>query len=117
MKYIKTYESMITNFKVFETLNENDPQVGDYVIAECNGNISNKKLIDFVNNTIGKLIINDYDHLLKSFEYIVKYDYVPKDLKEYYFNVTGSKAFYKLKYWSPDKNDLLTIIEQTKYNL
>ena len=105
------------HLKLYEELNIDEPERGDYVIAECTKNVSNKKMIDFVNNTIGILINAEYDHLIGTFEYTVKYDDIPEEISEYYFSISGTKCFYELKYWSKSKEELMSIIAARKYNL
>jgi len=105
------------HLKLYEELNIDQPERGDYVIAVCTENVSNKKMLEFVNNTIGKLMLSEYDSLIDTFEYTVKYDEIPEELSEYYFSISGTKCFYELKYWSKNKKDLETIISANKYNL
>jgi hypothetical protein len=117
------------HLKYFEIINEGDPEVGDYVFVYI-GNDHGKMWQDYINNSIGKIIINNTasgfiveytlsDYIIDNFlrhkeEYDRKYIIVKDD---------GSKVIKmhfkksEIKKWSNDKNDLEAIIAQKKYNL
>ncbi len=45
---------MITKFKLYEQLNINEPQIGDYVL--CDEVDSEIIRVDFIRNNIGKIV-------------------------------------------------------------
>jgi hypothetical protein len=49
---------MITNFKIFETINNKEPKKDDYIICNMNmGNMFTKQCdVDYINNHIGKIL-------------------------------------------------------------
>jgi hypothetical protein len=114
MKYIK----------LFEDINQDEPQIGDYVIAELKHNEYPALIRSFINNNIGMYIHNDRSDVLPI---LVKYVNIPENVDddEYCFNdynkntQTGTWYFNKeqLKYWSKNKEDLEIMISQMKYNL
>ena len=108
---------MITQFKIFESINR-QPEVGDYVIIDPLVGNSLIYLKDYFNTHIGiiKKII-DYNCIIE-FE-----DSPRKELgNPKYVNDRYNFAF--LKYWSDNKEDLIPYIEEKlldqkskKYNL
>lgn len=117
MKHIKTFENI------------NIPQVGDYVIMNFNANnfsLADNYLyteyIEFVNNTIGKIIKIEYDRYDK-YKYIVtEYENVPDSIR-YHFNKDGYNKFTdksdvrRISAFSRNKEDLEIILQAKKYNL
>lgn len=68
--------------KHLKKFNENTskPKIGDYVLIETDS--SNKKIVDFINNTIGKIIHIDDNKIdiwgnISIGDILVKYDNVP----------------------------------------
>jgi len=120
MKHIKTYE----NIK-----NEPEPQIGDYVI--CNEKLTLHKLYEnFISNTIGKFIeINNGQYNFNTkYKYIILYKNIPKKIKQLYSFQTVFLRIKKNNYirpmqkeeiihFSPDKEELKTMIAAKKYNL
>ena len=119
MKYIKTYEDMIVD-------NENEPQIGDYVIvyADFNrtldGNVFQNvdfdhKLKNYINNEIGKVIrYNDFAP-----KYLVQYENM---LPSYFDKVTDEMdriSFFsaEIDFWSSNKEDCEVYLASKKYNI
>lgn len=96
MKYLKTFESV------------NEPQVGDYVSCEENDEYFTSY---FISNNIG-VIIDVQDDL-----YFVKYNNIPKDIKEYFDEYCRDMLRDEIKFWSKSKEDVDKYIATKKYNL
>lgn len=117
---------MITQFKMFESVNDGEPEVGDYVI--CHSHMSFfTEVNDFTKTNIGKLI--KIDSQSDKYEggdnieiiYIVRYEKVPRTLDLLFFKEYGGDSIimYKddIKYWSKNKKELEKVIESEKYNI
>ena len=88
---------MITQFKIFENIpNNTQPKVGDYVLLKTNSQTYKDSEIvnNFINNTIGKIIILSGDLIT------VKFDNVPLKIEDYfskeygrYGDITYSRVF------------------------
>lgn len=122
---------MITNFKIFEELNENNPNINDYVLLVDNQ--------DFFMKNIGKIkfiVKNDEQENVYIIEY--KEDIIPEKPRVYFkskiemkqllnthnYDVELNKdCFYylclldRIKYWSSNKEDLEIILDMNKYNI
>jgi len=102
------------HIKVYDNLDNNEPEEGDYVI--CKEHSLNKYFVLFLENNIGKIIkINDY-------RYFITYDNIPEECNDYfmlYFCNFKTRDFFKseIKYWSKNKKDLEIILQANKYNL
>jgi len=114
---------MITKFKIYEKLNVNEPEVGDYVICynyETDDVLFRDK---FTSNNIGKLMeiqnLNHYNEI--EYSYMVKYDFLPDELDWLNFKDLGKYvlSFYKndIKYWSKNREDLEMILQTNKFNI
>lgn len=112
---------MITNFKLFESLNR-PPQNGDYVLIDYEqyDHGFHKPWHDFYISNIGQIINFDFD----SNSYKIKFQMteLPKDFPRGYFriedgNYTENYYLKNLKYWSEDKEDIETLLSKDKYNL
>jgi len=113
---------MITKFKLFETLNEGEPEVGDYVIVDMYNSDSDNIIKDFRSNSIGLIWKKEDDDFL-----YIKYFNIPKNILKYFYfsdysdglNIGNSIFINKkwIKYWSKDKEELEPIISAKKYNL
>jgi len=110
---------MITKFKIFENVNENEPEVGDYVIASSNDFLID--LNEFTKNRIGRLYNIFKPLYVDDLSYTVIYDNIPKELDCYTFKVYDEEAISldkeDIKYWSKDKEDLEKILMTNKFNL
>lgn len=115
---------MITNFKIFESINKSKkPNIGDYVILKNDiyQTQSQPEIVSYINTHIGKIIdikIKNYkiksikpDNYVKNEIILIEYDY-PK-----YKIQTKIYRFDDIKYWSNDYNDLLSLLKTIKYNL
>ena len=103
---------MITKFKLYEAVNFDDPEIGDYVIANtCDGD-NNASII--INNNIG--VISDI-------EYNKAYNYEQPFCVEYTGFDFGENTDYwwfdekDLVYWSKNKEELELLLQTNKYNL
>lgn len=111
MKYIKQFEDTI----------EQEPQIGDYVIA-IDSEI--KSLNSFLMNSIGKIIcrysvVND-SITDNGTDYLISYKNIPEDIKQSDFHwPEDSRPFYKKEiiHISHNKEDLKIYIDAIKYNL
>lgn len=107
MKYLKTYEKS----------NERKLQVGDYVICEDRGIF---ELANFTMNNIGQFVKMDSDGF-----YIIRYENVPKELKNSMVYISNNKKYYdcvimeksEIKHWSKNKEDLYIYLDVNKYNV
>lgn len=108
MKYLKTYE-----------YKNSKPKIGDYVII--NPYINNTiEIYHWILNHIGKIIDIEND-LGDRAMYIVKYENIPNEWKGY-FSYSDEKNIRKInrfgiKHFSPDKEDLETILLSNKFNI
>ena len=93
---------MITKFKVFETLNEGEPEIGDYVIVNVNGR--NKEKSKIINSGIGKIV--NYGFLYYYVEFKINDDLDVVQLKR-----------ENILFFSTDIEDLEPIIQSKKYNI
>lgn len=115
---------MITKFKLFESVNDGTPGVGDYVIINENSDTYSADALKFINNSIG--------HIWKSPDnssnyFLVKYNDIPKDVLFYFaysdysngLKIGNSILIFteNVKYWSKDEEELIPLIQATKYNL
>lgn len=123
MRFLKTYKKL-TTVNLFENLNQNEPEIGDYVIiyhedfieCYCDGT----DLIDFFRNNIGKLTQIGYNNELKSYK--IKFDeYLPEYDPFCNSTLSTSKEIFVDKEdilrWSKNKEDLEILQFQQKYNL
>ena len=95
---------MITEFKIFESINEGKPRKDDYVIIKINDIIYEiGKIINYKKNSI-------YPYLV---EFDENFDYYQYGLSENYTSVESDEILY----WSNNKEDLEIIIKSQKYNL
>lgn len=104
---------MITNFKLFESINIGKPKKDDFVI--CNVTMENtftkQSSVDYVNKHIGKIISIQYNRWNNEKKYCVEYS------GENNFLIRFNTSIDKIKYWSKDYNDLLPLLKATKYNI
>ena len=114
---------MIIKFKIFESLNQGEPKIGDWVICELMQNISeiipdNETLDTFISSNIGRIV--RYENLSDCHSYYVRYKTkIPYNIKKW-FDVDIFKfdfAREEIKYWSKNKNELELIVAAKKYNL
>jgi hypothetical protein len=119
MKYLRKFE--------FYDLIPNGPSIGDYIVAETFGLLTNKTLssriiegIEFIHNNVGTLkniVQNDNP-------YIVKY-YFPNSILDKFKDDTDNidtldECNFKkenILFWSSSKEDSEKFLEGKKYNL
>ena len=107
---------MIVKFKLYESINEDKPEIGDYVICEDSTN-GDKNLLEFENTHIGRIFADD--HPLEEWNYLVKYENFPFSLRSFFTFSENSRAFSlsEIKHWSKNKEDLEHVLNAKKYNL
>ena len=115
---------MITKFKLFESVNDGTPGVGDYVIVNETEeeNFYSDDALNFINNSIGIIFKKAGAH-----SFLIKYFDIPKNIIVYFQYSDYSDglkvgngiltSIKKIKYWSKDKEELIPLIQATKYNL
>jgi len=110
---------MITKFKLFENITHNSrPQVGDYVLINCNQNNylpTYNAFKKFIDNNIGQVISTS------STVIIVKYENIPDDIKDY-FTKSDKESYRRFSLHeviesSNNKNELEKYFTAKKYNL
>lgn len=108
---------MITKFKLYESVDEGEPKLGDYVICfeEDSGD---EKFDNFLLNNIGKVI----GYNSGNYDYTIKYYYAPKEYLFYFGSVGNDKLCRPMMkkeiiHWSENKEELVSFIESNKYNL
>jgi len=105
---------MIIKFKIFESLNDNSPQVGDYVICHEGTMLQEYELCDFLKSNIGQII--NISGFLNA-NYRVKYKKRPAGSPAFYFytfeNIRNIRNFdiSEIKHWSKNKEDLEPIAQ------
>jgi len=104
---------MITKFKIYESLNEYSPKIGDHVLIESRSDYFKK-----YENKIGKIVDVDIskdkvDH--KKMLYYVNF-YI-SETHNYIGNRREPIYGFEIKYWSDDIKELNKIIDLKKYNL
>jgi hypothetical protein len=93
---------MITKFKLFENMNEGEPEVGYYVIL----NISTYVFMP-----------DEFDNIQKLKNDICKITDIKKSKKIYVINDCWLASIDDIKYWSKNKEDLEPILNGKKYNI
>lgn len=122
MKYIKTYKSL------YESVNEKELQIGDYVICSENDPGSVEEIQNFINNNIGKFIryrIDTDTRVSLQFDHMIQYEYVPPEIIEEDFDFGENSNEYntrlmkksEIKYWSENKEDLEQLLLNNKFNI
>jgi len=109
---------MITKFKLFEEISIL-PKVNDYVIINKNEyQFKPKMWLNFISSNIGQIIDIQYEHGGTSNIYTIKFENVPEDIQEnYLYQNKGEFKIEKLKYWTPNKNELEILLNSNKYNI
>jgi hypothetical protein len=115
---------MITKFKIFESINEGIPKIGDYVIINNHeDDFYSDKALNFLNNSIGYIFKN-----AGKYSFLVKYFDIPEyDIKVYFQYsdyLDGLKVgnailvnIKNIEYWSRDIKEIEDILKGKKYNL
>lgn len=122
---------MITKFKLYEIVNEGEPQVGDYIVL-CD--VFNDKLTEFGNNHIATITHRGRREHQHTDEFILRYENVPAYVMKIlnrnespsgrfqasdYFETPLLRLSTLLKngYWSNSKEELEDYLMAKKYNL
>ena len=113
---------MITKFKLYEAINQGEPEVGDYVIANSkDAHSDNVKKV--FNTTIGQIksIHNRYGFLDS---YVVLYGvptYSTSEMKDTDSHIVAVYKWWftprEIEYWSKNKSELEDLLLMKKYNL
>lgn len=109
---------MITKFKLYEEMNNGDPQIGDYAIIYKNNcfNIDYfdgeiQKFYKFVNNNIG-IIINITDNYIR-----IKYQNIPENILIFFDENLTLNAEKKVVIYAGTKNNLEMKLSAKNFNL
>jgi len=107
---------MITKFRLYETLNQGHPEIGDYAIIDYSDNEKsqlNKNYYNFITSMIGK-IVEPNPYWKDKFLFQIDYG---GDI----FNYGGTNyrlvKSNQIRYWSKNKEDLEFILLQKKFGL
>ena len=104
--------------KFNENINENEPEIGDYVI--CHSDESGEKsLNEFTSVNIG-IIIDKTSKDMINYPYSIKYDDLPSKLSSYTNNNDYNTIPFKkeeILYFSKNKEDLELILNTKKFNI
>jgi hypothetical protein len=94
---------MITKFKIYESLNDGEPEKGDYVIVNVNDKNYSKHIVDEVNSNIFRLIdiIYQENHITYVIDYLERWLISRKEII----------------YWTKDKKDLELTLKANKFNI
>jgi len=115
---------MITNFKIFENVNNDEPEIGDYVACVVNERYfeyNEDMFMNFVKKSIGEIIdkrlSNGFGN--NTYYYIVKYYNIPKIILNY-FKFDGTVIYAEqneIVYFSKREEDVELYFTSKKYNL
>ena len=95
---------MITEFKIYESLNDEEPKVGDYVICRTE---FNNDLNLFLDNNIGEIIAIDFDFYES---YQIYFNDIPESV-----SIPFSRD--NIIYWTNDKYELELKLQANKFNI
>jgi len=111
MKYIKKFEkSNVDKLKY---------QIGDYVICQEKGWLPSSNFLiflDFIGNNIGQIVNKN----TSVYDYIVKYENIPKEIKDYFNHQNGTSrdmTEFEIINHSKNKEKLETILNIKKFNI
>lgn len=106
---------MITNFKIFESINVGEPKVGDYVIIKYFNEfgLPDKNFEECLKNNIGQ--IREVDKVDN--DYVIEYSELHKKLLKIFNNNLVPFNKKHIEYWSESKEELEALIRSKKYNL
>jgi len=113
---------MITKFRIFES-NEDEPEVGDYVICYEDGPVRDTRINTFLLDNIGQIIEIDNEDEQEKWKFLVQFEnFSDTYVKAHYFNDYNKDGCRKMskddiKFWNSDRNMLEAIIIAKKYNL
>jgi len=107
--------------KFYESIDKDEPLIGDYVICEIN---INTPVYNYINSHVSKLIkIYTYANIQEF--YVIQYDEVPDNIRNQFIKIHKNEKFvytYEtgrtgIKYWSKDKKKLELILKTDKFNI
>ena len=105
---------MITKFKLYEAINQGEPEIGDYVLCEFPSNgFYDTELRKYINITnIGHIV-----YIAESSLCLVQFDYLPKKYST--IGLPGQRYISSIyiKYWAKSKEELEEFLTTKKYNL
>jgi len=96
MKYLKHFE-----------MNENEPQIGDYVIVNYNINQNSPAYVNYINTHIGKLYNKRRSEKFGN-KLVCDIDYI---------DIVNTSYIEDIEFWSKDKGELEAIIQSKKFNI
>jgi len=105
---------MITNFKLFEEICKDEPEIGDLVVCNESESYSDSEIITFTSNNIGEYIRYDTEFMQP---YVIHYEEIPKNLEKYFSHNERNMSLDEIKYISKNKDELEYIIQSNKFNL
>ena len=122
---------MITKFKIYETINNGKPQVGDFVICDVSEQYSRSDLLFFVTTEAIDFISKNIGYIWKiptPENYLVKYFNIPENLEKFIFHYSDYSKGLKsgnsilidienIKHWSKNKEELKPFLVANKYNI
>jgi len=101
--------------KFYERLNENTPEVGDYVIVDRQKEYrGDNDIYSFTSNNIGK-IFSYGDNI--NYPYSVEFSDIPYNIKNNFYENRRNYRDYEILYCSKDKEELYKILQAKKFNL
>lgn len=126
MKHIKPYSSR----NIFGDKQNKELEIGDYVLLGDNRIVRYAdEIIDnitnFVSTHIGqyiKLLKKEQEDVMFDWIYVIQYDNVPEELKDYFLSENGFETCKRTNreniiHFSKNKEDLEPYINSKKYNL
>jgi hypothetical protein len=99
------------HLKYFESVNDGEPKVGDYVIVDRKTELD---VYDFTSNNIGY-----YEQSVNSnrMTYHIRFNNVPEELEKKFTYNCRNYSREDIKYWSKNKKELEIILSTIKYNI
>lgn len=121
MKYIKK----------FETINDDKPQIDDYVICDVSEEYSSTDKLFFTTIEAIEFISKNIGYIWKipnQNKYLVKYFNIPENLQKFIFHYSDYSKGLKegnsirvdienIKFWSKNKEELIPLLKANNYNL
>lgn len=101
---------MITQFKIFENINEGEPEIGDYVIVyPKRGRPGTENIVGIIVET--QFQKNIYGDTVKTYKIGLQLPQANGD----FWHFTYFKD--EIEYWSKNKEELETVLTSNKYNI
>lgn len=108
---------MITKFKVYESINQDELMSGCYVIVQSSN--YKEELRDFIKNNIGylkKISIYAGDRT-RTKQCHVEYENIPHEIIDFFEDNIRIFTSENIKYWSENKEELEKILAANKFNI